>query len=542
VIKTQSLQLKDWPFSIADAFYKIGGMMMNNQFIYDGYRDYGVSYDYPSNPSFYYYRNPQEHASYLNAYQLPHLESPGVLLRDDETPPSYPPYPPGNGGGEGTYPPYPPENGGGEGAYPPYPPYPPENGGGEGTYPPYPPYPPENGGGEGTYPPYPPYPPADGGGEGATPPTTPPPPPTTTPTIQLNDQVRVNQGVQTWATGQGMPSWVHGRTYPVIEIRTRNGVRELLLGNGINSWIRQTDVTRVSGAPTTTPNIQLNERVRVNQGVRTWATGEGMPSWVHGRTYPVIEIRTRNGVRELLLGNGINSWIRQTDVTRVSGTTTTPTPPTTIQLNDRVRVNQGVRTWATGEGMPSWVHGRIYPVIEIRTRNGVRELLLGNGINSWIRQTDVTRVSGTTTTPTPTPPTTIQLNDRVRVNQGVQTWATGQGMPSWVHGRIYPVIEIRTRNGVRELLLGNGINSWIRQTDVTRVSGTTTTPSPTIQLNDRVRVNQGVQTWATGQGMPSWVHGRTYPVIEIRTRNGVRELLLGNGINSWIRQTDVTRV
>ncbi|MCL2559222.1 MAG: hypothetical protein FWE07_01935 [Turicibacter sp.] len=282
-------------------------------------------------------------------------------------------------------------------------------------------------------------------------------------------------------------------------------------------------------APADVPTvIGLNDRVRVNQGVLTWATGEGMPSWVHGRVYPVIEIRTRNGGTELLLGNGINSWIRVGDVTREAGASTTE-----IRLNDRVRVNAGVRTWATGEGMPSWVHGRVYPVIEIRTRNGGTELLLGDGINSWIRMPDVTRVTETTTSPV------IRLNDRVRVNAGVRTWATGEGMPSWVHGRVYPVIEIRQRNGGTELLLGDGINSWIRLPDVTRV--TETTP-PTIGLGDRVRVNQGVLTWATGEGMPTWVHGRSYPVIEVRTRNGGTELLLGEGINSWIRLPDVTRV
>jgi len=210
-------------------------------------------------------------------------------------------------------------------------------------------------------------------------------PATTQPTaIRVGDQVTVNQGVQTWATGEGMPSWVHGRTYPVIEIRTRNGVTELLLGNGINSWIRQTDVTRASEV--TTPPVRVGDQVRVNSGIRTWATGEGMPSWVHGRTYPVIEIRTRSGITEFLLGNGINSWIRQPDVTRISGTSTNP-----IQINNRVRVNPGVQTWATGERMPSWVHGRTYPVVEIRTRSGITELLLGD-INSWIRQIDVTRV------------------------------------------------------------------------------------------------------------------------------------------------------
>ena len=203
--------------------------------------------------------------------------------------------------------------------------------------------------------------------------------------VNVGDEVRVNQGVRTWATGEGMPSWVHGRVYPVIERRTRNNVAELLLGGGINSWVRLTDVTPVAETP---PPLVVGDEVRVNQGVRTWATGEGMPSWVHGRVYPIIETRTRNGVAELLLGAGINSWIRATDVMLASETP----PPPAIRVGDRVRVNQGVRTWATGEGMPSWVHGRVYPVIEMRTRSGVAQLLLGAGINSWVRQTDVTRV------------------------------------------------------------------------------------------------------------------------------------------------------
>ena len=217
------------------------------------------------------------------------------------------------------------------------------------------------------------------------------------------------------------------------------------------------------------------------------------------------------------------------------------------RVGDQVRVNQGVRTWATGEGMPSWVHGRVYPVIEIRTRGGATELLLGGGINSWIRQSDVTAATNAAAPAPQSPPTaTVRVNDRVRVKQGVGTWATGEGMPSWVHGRIYPVIEIRKRGGVTELLLGSGINSWIRATDVRKVSqtaapATPTTPTATIRVNDRVRVNSGVGTWATGEGMPSWVHGRTYKVIEKRTRDGVKQLLLGD-INSWIRQRDVTKV
>lgn len=80
-------------------------------------------------------------------------------------------------------------------------------------------------------------------------------------------------------------------------------------------------------------------------------------------------------------------------------------------------------------------------------------------------------------------------------------------------------------------------------------SGTTTPPpgegsggaGGTVRIGDRVRVNNNVATWATGQAMPNWVHGRTYPVIELRTRNGVNEVLLGE-ILSWIRASDITLV
>jgi len=242
----------------------------------------------------------------------------------------------------------------------------------------------------------------------------------------------------------------------------------------------------------------------------------------------------------------LNQW--ETGVTDIQSNSSSRN-----RVGDRVRVNQGVGTWATGEGMPSWVHGRVYPVIEIRTRGGATELLLGGGINSWIRQADVTAVANAapaapapvTPAPAPPPTATVRVNDRVRVKQGVRTWATGEGMPSWVHGRIYPVIEIRRRGGATELLLGDGINSWIRSKDVKKVSQAATpaptTPTATIRVNDRVKVNNGVRTWATGEGMPSWVHGRTYKVIEKRTRNDVKQLLLGD-INSWIRQSDVTKV
>jgi LysM repeat protein len=68
--------------------------------------------------------------------------------------------------------------------------------------------------------------------------------------ITAGNQVKVKFSASTWATGQGIPSWVKGRTYSVAQV---NGNRVLLAG--INSWINKSDVEiiSVSSAPIQAP-------------------------------------------------------------------------------------------------------------------------------------------------------------------------------------------------------------------------------------------------------------------------------------------------
>lgn len=68
--------------------------------------------------------------------------------------------------------------------------------------------------------------------------------------IAAGNQVKVKFSANVWATGQGIPSWVKGRTYAVAQI---SGNRVLLAG--INSWINKADVEiiSVSSAPIQTP-------------------------------------------------------------------------------------------------------------------------------------------------------------------------------------------------------------------------------------------------------------------------------------------------
>lgn len=63
--------------------------------------------------------------------------------------------------------------------------------------------------------------------------------------IANGNQVKVKFSAGSWATGQGIPSWVKGRTYSVAQV---SGNRVLLAG--INSWINKADVEIISVANT----------------------------------------------------------------------------------------------------------------------------------------------------------------------------------------------------------------------------------------------------------------------------------------------------
>lgn len=55
----------------------------------------------------------------------------------------------------------------------------------------------------------------------------------------------------------------------------------------------------------------------------------------------------------------------------------------------------------------------------------------------------------------------ISTGYTVKVNYGAKRWASGQAIPSWVKGRMYPVVQT---NGDKVLL--GGIMSWINRKDV----------------------------------------------------------------------------
>lgn len=88
----------------------------------------------------------------------------------------------------------------------------------------------------------------------------------------------------------------------------------------------------------------------------------------------------------------------------------------------------------------------------------------------------------------------ISTGYTVKVNYSAKRWASGQAIPSWVKGRMYPVVQT---DGDKVLL--GGIMSWIKRSDVEILQ----TAKQATQTNGIYTVQSGDSWWsiATRHGM-----------------------------------------
>lgn len=86
-----------------------------------------------------------------------------------------------------------------------------------------------------------------------------------------------------------------------------------------------------------------------------------------------------------------------------------------------------------------------------------------------------------------TPKQDISTGYTVKVNYGAKRWASGQIIPSWVKGRMYPVVQT---NGDKVLL--GGIMSWIKRSDVEILQ----TAKQATQTNGIYTVQSGDSWWS----------------------------------------------
>lgn len=107
----------------------------------------------------------------------------------------------------------------------------------------------------------------------------------------------------------------------------------------------------------------------------------------------------------------------------------------------------------------------------------------------------------------------ISTGYTVKVNYSAKRWASGQVIPSWVKGRMYPVVQ----TGGDKVLLG-GIMSWIKRADVeilqtarqaTQTSGTYTVQSGDSWWSIANRYGMSMYTLASRNGKT--IYSMLYP-------------------------------
>jgi len=110
-----------------------------------------------------------------------------------------------------------------------------------------------------------------------------------------------------------------------------------------------TPATNAGQAANNTPkaDIKAGDTVKVNFSATNWASGEGIPSWVKGKSYTVQEVSGN----KVLLG-GIMSWANKSNVEIVT-TTSTPAPSTSSASTYTVKSGDNLSTIAASHGTTS---------------------------------------------------------------------------------------------------------------------------------------------------------------------------------------------
>ncbi|MCO4466964.1 LysM domain protein [Streptococcus infantarius subsp. infantarius] len=136
--------------------------------------------------------------------------------------------------------------------------------------------------------------------------------------ITAGDQVKVKFSASAWATGEGIPSWVKGRTYSVAQV---SGNRVLL--SGINSWINKSDVEiiSVSSAPAQAPAPAVGTYT-----VRSGDTLSGIAS-KFGTSYQTLA--SLNGISN-------PNWIYVGQVLKVTGSANASSVYYTVRAGDNL--------------------------------------------------------------------------------------------------------------------------------------------------------------------------------------------------------------
>ena len=163
---------------------------------------------------------------------------------------------------------------------------------------------------------------------------------------------------------------------------TKNGYT-----NKTNLPVTKTPAVQAGKQADHTPkvDIKVGNQVKVNFSASHWATGQGIPSWVKGKTYQVLEV---SGNRVLL--SNVKSWINMSDVEVIATQKTQQTVQKPVQNN-----NTGSQNYIVKSGDSWWAIAHRFGM-----NMNTLASLNGKSISSIIYPGQVLRVSGTATSNT----------------------------------------------------------------------------------------------------------------------------------------------
>lgn len=142
---------------------------------------------------------------------------------------------------------------------------------------------------------------------------------------------------------------------------------------------------------TSKTDIKAGDTVKVNFSATNWASGEGIPSWVKGKSYTVVQVSGN----KVLLG-GIMSWANKSNVEIVT-TTSAPVPSTSIGSTYTVQSGDNLSTIAAKYGTSS---------ATLASLNGISN-------PNYIYVGQVLKLSGTTNSYASTSTYTVKYGDNL---------------------------------------------------------------------------------------------------------------------------------
>ncbi|MCL2559381.1 MAG: N-acetylmuramoyl-L-alanine amidase [Turicibacter sp.] len=294
--------------------------------------------------------------------------------------------------------------------------------------------------------------------------------------IVVGSQVRVNQNATTWATGEGIPTWVRGQVYQVIEMR--NNGNELLLG-GILSWIRHANVTLVSGGGTSAPpvgggNFVVGNSVILAPNAVWYGTNTVVPQFARDRISQIIEIIGNRVV--IAYGGAVVGAVRRQDLRNTSGGSTPP--PTTgggnFTVGSSVTLAASAVWYGTNTAVPQFARTRVSRVIEIIGNRVV--ITYGGVVVGAVRFQDLRNTSGGGGNP-PAGGGSFAVGHSVTLAASAVWYGTSTAVPQFARTRVSQIIEIIGSRVV--ITYGGAVVGAVRLQDLRMAGGGggTTPPS-----------------------------------------------------------------